>query len=968
MKKISLFCCCLIAISCYRETALPLSPVVSTQVTLDNIDVMPNGVEATGIIGDYSLFNNQVQIVVQGNTWNPNYSIYEPLTGGSIKDASTRTTGQSLEQISKNDDGIYIFRQGVNLNSKTVIGYHSISVVQTNQEEASLVMKGKVFDLDHSLEEMGAMVSSVDRSVSDVEVETEIRLLASRETEVTTNAPVNFFKMTTVLSNTGNQSVPIHTVHDSILVGENVYDTFIPYPRWGLYKPDSSMNLSSTGMAYPPYVLLQSRQDGTNNLFFTPQLDGLFSANRETEPGAERIMFGKFYSGTEPLDGGGQMTYIREFHLNVKDTPAQTLYGLLVNFLQESMPASSIFQATGNLGYIADFKNAPGGEFTAEHVSSELQWFNGSSFQSASKETPFPVWGSRRLSNAFTFEVPVGTYQVKLQAFQGELNIADSVASTYVNEFGEELDVDSAPVVESDKTTSMGTIETGNGHASVTISGHDESGGNMLYRYSVVPQGDDPHPVLGPTPSNRAGNTLYSDKFKSTMVIPGGNYEMLISHGPLYYINTVEEFVEQTTHVNEFGIESERFVSSNSIVDATVGRSIDFLNYFSADFGLATALHENGLDNPASTMTYAECEDLDVVFFLDSHRINDANAFLLGQSAIIGNFVEADGDIQKQDLQDHIVSALAYSTRSIATESFPFGKGQFGVLNIAKDEVVDSPPLLFLDPASFYDEVRTAFPNSLILLQTPRAELEKNRALFSAISAMLGLADGESLPADNEYFHRQSGSGSSTTWLDFDLIQLLEGNNYASYLKARGDWFELLNAGIFKPATGGSMVGSTENLGVGSVRTYVAITNNEHRDNDLSEFWSSVRAGNMFVSNGPLIEASIGGSTYGQTTSGSPQTVMNLKVQASPWIPLASIRIFVDGQMVQKLQPLGTENIRFENEVALNLSSGRHWVVIEAGTELESFIPGTMMGTFGKVYRNHAPFAVTNPIFVNVGN
>jgi len=953
------------SVSCYRETALPLSPVVATQVTNDNIDTMPNGVEATGVVGDYALYNNYVQLIVQGNTWNQNYNMYEPFSGGAIVDAVTRTTGSSREQISKNDDGVRLIRQGVNLSSGTVIGYDSITVHQEDQVDARLIMKGRVYDLDGSLAQQGASIAA-DGTVNGVQVETEIYLTASIETETTTNAPVRYFNLTTVVSNNGSETVPIFTVHDSVLYGPYVYDAFIPYPKWGFEKPELDQSPSSTGFAYPPYATFQSRQDSTNNFFFTPQTDGLFSANREVSDVGERVMVGKFFQGQQGLAPGGQLTFLREWHYYVRDTQPYLLYGQLLDFLKESLPDTSIYRETGTLGVNTDFNNSPGGMFQIEHIGSEISWFDGQGYQPTSMEMSFPVFGTRRLSNAYTIEVPVGTYQFQLDVTGGSPQFFSVTEQTDVDENGDEVVVETPAVVVSDETFIFGDLEAGDGYATVRVEGQTADEVKQLYRYTVIPTDGAEYPELGPIPSSSSANTLYSSKFKPNLVLPRGQFDVLISHGPLFNVNVIQETVEETEYTNEFGQTSVLFRASESDVTAELGQSLNLPNYFAADFGLVSALDEDGLDNPASLMTFAEGEDLDVVFLLDSNRITDGPTFLRGQSSILGNFVDQGDGVEEEDLQDRIVAAYAYSTRGVATDAFPFGKGQFGILGIAEEQLTDHPPILTSDPATLYDEVREQFPESLILLRTPRAPVATKRALFSAISAMLGLDPAQPLPADNAFFTMQSGSGSTTTWLDFDLIQLLEGNSYEAYLKARGDWFELLNAGIFKPAVGGSQVGSTANLSVGTVRTYVAVSDTTHMDNDLVEFWEAVREGRMFLTNGPIVEAQIGSATFGQSTSGSSQTTMDLTVSASPWIPVDSIRIFVDGHLVQTLAPQSQNTVRYDGTVTLDLAPGSHWVVVEAGTNLETHVMGTPAGTFSNVYRNHTPIALANPIFVQV--
>jgi len=200
-------------------------------------------------------------------------------------------------------------------------------------------------------------------------------------------------------------------------------------------------------------------------------------------------------------------------------------------------------------------------------------------------------------------------------------------------------------------------------------------------------------------------------------------------------------------------------------------------------------------------------------------------------------------------------------------------------------------------------------------------------------------------------FHRQP-DGSSFANSDYHVQEVMNGTNNGTYLKYRALWHYLLNQGVIRSATANSDTHTLAENVVGTPRTLVK-TSSTVAAFDPVEFNAAVRGGRMVGTNGPVLDvsttSSAGDSVGPSLTPFTPaaDATLQIRVSAAPWVPVAEVRILVNGTLVQTIteelshpsSPLGTDGIgRLDLEIPLASvlpESGDAWVVVEAGHPLE---------------------------------
>lgn len=176
--------------------------------------------------------------------------------------------------------------------------------------------------------------------------------------------------------------------------------------------------------------------------------------------------------------------------------------------------------------------------------------------------------------------------------------------------------------------------------------------------------------------------------------------------------------------------------------------------------------------------------------------------------------------------------------------------------------------------------------------------------------------------------------------------------NRASMLK----WFELLNNGHLLYATGGtdlhSYVGSYNPKLYGESKVYQSLlkktgqyagmpTTYVYIPGTLNEksILNAVYNGNTFITNGPLVFASINGKAYGETVNANEAKKLDCEVFCRDGI--TKINIYKNGQV---LKTVDLSETNYNNQIDLIGINAGDWIVVE-------------------VYGTGCYYAITNPIF-----
>lgn len=148
------------------------------------------------------------------------------------------------------------------------------------------------------------------------------------------------------------------------------------------------------------------------------------------------------------------------------------------------------------------------------------------------------------------------------------------------------------------------------------------------------------------------------------------------------------------------------------------------------------------------------------------------------------------------------------------------------------------------------------------------------------------------------------------------------GNGYWS----QEIYYHLLNAGIRLPPSAGSASGVLPNP-VGYNRVYVSVDGKFTAE----KFWSALKDGRSFVTNGPLLICRASGELPGHTFRvNETNATIDLAVSLTSKDPISRVEVIKNGEIVRTLQPEPAESQRLET--SLHLNSGG-WFLIRAFTE-----------------------------------
>ena len=194
--------------------------------------------------------------------------------------------------------------------------------------------------------------------------------------------------------------------------------------------------------------------------------------------------------------------------------------------------------------------------------------------------------------------------------------------------------------------------------------------------------------------------------------------------------------------------------------------------------------------------------------------------------------------------------------------------------------------------------------------------------------------------------------------LDFDAVELLNGNSMERYRIVRADWFSFLLQGEVRTATANSdshNAGETIALPVNYV-AYFGGKDSLPPDGpqlDVERLMRSVRQGRLYGSTGPLLDVQLGDRGLGDRFLGRSGD-LQVKVRAAPWVPVDEVRVFINGDLHVRLALPENRTLR----LPLRFDADAFLTVEVEG----SAVSGSL---YADVAPGYTPFAFTNPIFVD---
>jgi hypothetical protein len=234
----------------------------------------------------------------------------------------------------------------------------------------------------------------------------------------------------------------------------------------------------------------------------------------------------------------------------------------------------------------------------------------------------------------------------------------------------------------------------------------------------------------------------------------------------------------------------------------------------------------------------------------------------------------------------------------------------------------------------------------------------------------------------NAWWNATGSLSQGATVGSFNALELLRAESFSAsnpdswfteFKAVRRDWFALLNQQTHTNFTKGLGLSSglySLDTPVGLARTYLKLGTAVPTESDLSAVQNALKSGAAVASTGPLLDVSINGAGPGGSVSGASLNV-SITLYAPNWVPVDEVRIIVNGQVVQTLDPgtfsQGSDFRQRSTTVPLNLPTAKDaWIVVEAGVSLSQAGPYRAGTPWSKIQKGIYPIAITNPIFVDV--
>lgn len=446
-----------------------------------------------------------------------------------------------------------------------------------------------------------------------------------------------------------------------------------------------------------------------------------------------------------------------------------------------------------------------------------------------------------------------------------------------------------------------------------------------------------------------AANWIFLDGNETGPVEVGlrpGKYSLYATHGLEYSV------VEKRIDLSEPGSETSARLN--------IERVIDTAGMMSGDF------HVHGAPSADSAVSYEQRVKSFVADGVDLLIATDHDALM--------NYAPVISKLNLSDRLMSIVGVEATSTQMLSAT--PFTIGHTNAWPLIYDPTLPRRGMVYdegMRPRDLFDRLRQIADGEPVMQINHGREgtLGGEASYFNALGVEFDrpLAYDPTVPLTESPNNMLLAANSNGTRdIDFDAMEILNGPGFEDYLLLREDWFSLLNQGYIKTGTANSDTHIKANL-AGYPRNYILLKDDKAKRADKETLTEQIKKQKIFGTTGPIIEIDInGGATIGDTTAATDGKVdLNIRVLAAPWVPLNEIRVYVNGEVVRRLEAGPQSKIaRLDRRVRLSLERDA-WLVIEATTtpESQSGKPSLPGGFYNIVAPKFAPLAFTNPIFVD---
>ncbi len=434
----------------------------------------------------------------------------------------------------------------------------------------------------------------------------------------------------------------------------------------------------------------------------------------------------------------------------------------------------------------------------------------------------------------------------------------------------------------------------------------DGAGNPMPGKLTFKGTGQTPDPRLGPAHmAQHSGHQVASLTGSGQVELPPGTYTVYASRGPEYDLDSAKVDLKPGQPVK---------------VRLALKRVLDTTGYLAGDF------HQHAVPSPDSLVPLKErvlsniVEGVEILGSSDHNHVTDYRPIIKEMKAerwlasVVGN------EVTTSDL-GHF-NAYPIEPRP----KMPAG----GAIAPAD-----------MSPAEIFAALRAVAPERKVI------QVNHPRASQSGYFTAMGLEPGSLKASDDRM-----------SW-DFDAVEVFNGHRVKQALEVMDDWFAMLNKGGIFVAMGNSDTHAVLGDEPGYARTMVYVGHDDPAAFTAEQLVEALtKARRAVITNGPMIEASLGGVPVGGFIKPQPgqQASLKVRVQAAPWISVDRVEVIVGGEVVHTWGGLADKvsPVRVDETLQLPIDKPG-WVVIRAIGDLP--MAPVVSG-------ERSALAFTNPIWI----
>ena len=524
------------------------------------------------------------------------------------------------------------------------------------------------------------------------------------------------------------------------------------------------------------------------------------------------------------------------------------------------------------------------------------------------------------------------------------------------------------------------TIERPEHRVHVTVR---NAGGEKIDARIIVLSNGEPYPLQAPDalevdPEER-------DDEINTFLVPGstsiwldeGHYQLIAARGALDSVDIQSVKVDDDLNLS-FVVDDAFEMSALSRGDFHV-HTASSVDSFLPQYARVQSILSSGLDL-ASITDHGVIHDIED----DIATVSRADSRLVSVSGV-------EIEMNMGPAEDPKKKKATGGTTTKTTDEPETGDGHMGVFPL--DPETEYPSRI-MNLGRFLQQLREAqqkdpktknpMKDGVLELNHPRGmQLEPSRALETQADLFNTMGFDGAAGFGNGVNAWMADTEDDARPLDFDAVEIMNRSSWPGYTQVRRDWFGMLGWGrrITGVGNSDSHAMTTEYVGL---PTNVAECTRAAGDgaparNEFILCWiRAVREGRIRVTTGPLVSLTLtagGGSSaeIGGTLAPAEAVTAHVRVQAPDWVPVAEVRLVVDGQVVvtraiMKADRNADGSLDLIEAWPVAITPGvDQWVVAEAGWPLDRGYPDdtSVLGTYALVVPGYLPMGFTNPVFID---